>query len=125
MPSGATDWVPCWCAAVKASFIGGSDPSARPSLGLGAVLGAEVGKHLIQLGIALAGSFGDDVPFQGLDLVYKCTLSANQHPGEAVLRDRRVLPRRLAQQRDACGLVLRRAGAVIKCDGIFDFGIDI
>ena len=75
MPSGATDWVPCWCAVVKASFIGGSDPSARRSLGLGAVLGAEVGKHLVQFGIALAGGFGDDVPFQGLDLVHGRTLS--------------------------------------------------
>src|SRR5947207_11144666 len=105
-------WVPSGAAAVKASFAGGAGPFARCRLDLGAVLGAELREPLIELGIALAGGLGDKVPPQAFDLVHRHPQSAHPHAGKAVLRDRRVLPCRLAQQRDRRGLVLRRAGAV-------------
>ena len=82
-------------------------------------------QRLVEHGVALAGGFRDKVPFEALDLVHRRALSGHQHTGEAVLRDRAVLPGGLAQQRHRGGFVLRRAGAVIERDGVFDLGIDI
>ena len=116
-------WVPCGRRGVKADL--GAEPFARGGLGLGAILRAEIGKGLVEHGDRPSGCFRDKVPFQALDLVDRRAESVHQHPGEAVLRDRAVLPRRLAQQRHRGGFVLRRAGAVEERDGVFDLGIDI
>ena len=63
-------------------------------------------ERLVEHGIALAGAFGDKMPFEALDLVHRGAPSAQQHMGEAVLCDRAVLAGGLAQQCHRGGLVL-------------------
>ena len=81
MPSGLGEWVPCRCAAVKASFDVLADPFARRLLGLGAIFGTDLGEPLVQLGIAFSCGFGDDVPLETFDLVRRHPQSAHQHRG--------------------------------------------
>src|SRR5258708_19575255 len=103
----------------------GAEPFARAGFRLGAILGAQFGQRLVQQGVAFARGFRDNVPFEALDLVHRRALSADQYARETVLGDRAVLPGGLAEQRHRGGLVLRRAGAVVERDGVFDLGIDI
>src|ERR1700676_4473520 len=109
--SRALDWVPCGYGGVKAGSFS-AEPFAHGGFRPGAILGAQVGQGFVERGVALSGGFRDQVPFEGLNLVDRRTLSARQHAREAVLGDRIVLSGRLAQQRYRSGFVLWRAGSV-------------
>src|SRR5712671_5777402 len=119
LPVGALRWR--WRQG--GSFV--AEPNARAVLGLGPILRAQGRQCLVERGVTLAGGFRNNVPFQRLDLVHRCALSAQQYTREAVLCDRTVLFGGLAQQRHRGDLVLRRAGTVIERDGVFDLGVDI
>src|ERR1700753_3242208 len=116
---------PAWAAASSASF-GTAEPFPGLLLALGMLGGGQLADGLVEFRIAFSCGLGDPVPFHALDLVVRRGGWPQQPPArEAVLRDRTVLPGRLAQQCDRRVLVSWCPRAVIERDRIFDLGIDI
>src|SRR4030081_1978757 len=109
--SRAPDWGPCGYGGVRAGSFS-AEPFADGGFRLGAILGGQVSQGFVERGVALAGGFRDQVPFEGLNLVDRRTLSARQHAREWGLGDRIVLSARLAQQRHRSVFVLWCPGAV-------------
>ncbi len=120
----ALNWVPCGCGRVKADHL---TPSHRRD-------SASALARSSGLILDMASSSSRS-PFPAF-LATRCHLkpstlsigtprAADQHPCQAVLGDRAALPGRLGEQGHRGGLVLRRAGAIVERDGVFDLGVDI
>src|SRR4051794_25276398 len=120
----ASSGLPCGSRGVKGGSLG-AKPSAGGRFRARSVLWAQLAQRLVEHGVALAGGFCHQVPFESLDLVDRGALAGDQYAREPVLGNRAVLLGGLAQQRQRGGFVLRRAGPIIKSDGVFDLGIDV
>src|SRR3569623_1396903 len=71
------------------------------------------------------GVFGEQMPFDTLDLVLGHLLAFDQDMSQSVLRDRASLARGAVQERHGGAFVAFDAAAVEQREGVFDLGIEI
>ena len=111
-------------AAPSSSFLGeGAEPESHQVLDLGAVLIAELGEPLVELGIAIAGALRNQVPFEAFDDVDRRTPAGDEDMGEPVLGDRAVLFCGPAEQLD--GALEQTAKQLIQTVGRRNFALDL
>src|SRR6202161_665487 len=73
-----------WPGRQGGSF--GAEPFARGLFDFGAIFGTEIGEGSVEDGVALAGGFRNQVPFQALDLVLRHAHAIHQHMRKTALR---------------------------------------
>src|SRR5262249_23607703 len=103
----------CSVVASKSRFrLQRREPRPGRLFGPSADLGRLLSGKLVEIGIAIAASFGDEVPFDRFGRIERCAMANAQQTGEAVLGNRATAQSSLAEQRRRLGLILGDAGAV-------------